>query len=261
MQNKLLSVIFSILLLFVLLISSAELLLYGPTDWFRHEYVKYKVLDHTIKEISMEDALHATDEWMSYLHDGRDTLVIYVVRDGKEQEFFTDREKAHMADVRKMFLAVLRARNVSLAVCILIVAYMSYAAKRRRSALPLIPSRKAPLRRPSVPLVPADIRHTLCRGFAVTTAAAAALSVAAGAVLASDFDTFFTKFHELFFDNDLWLLYPDKDEMINLLPEGFFYDTVKASGSIFLALLVLFLLAAFRLGPLGPFGKRNRCKA
>ena len=45
-------------------------------------------------------------------------------------------------------------------------------------------------------------------------------------LISRDFDAAFTKFHHIFFSNDLWLLDPAEDNLINLLPEGFFSDTV-----------------------------------
>ena len=51
-------------------------------------------------------------------------------------------------------------------------------------------------------------------------------------------------FHHLFFDNDLWILDPAKDNLINLLPEGFFSDTAFRIGEIFL-LMELAMCAIF----------------
>lgn len=41
-------------------------------------------------------------------------------------------------------------------------------------------------------------------------------------VMAVGFDTFFVKFHELFFSNDDWLFNPATDPIITVLPEPFF---------------------------------------
>ncbi len=46
------------------------------------------------------------------------------------------------------------------------------------------------------------------------------------AMAMTDFNKYFFKFHELFFTNDLWLLNPETDRMIMLLPEMFFRDIV-----------------------------------
>lgn len=48
------------------------------------------------------------------------------------------------------------------------------------------------------------------------------IPVLLGSVMAVGFDTFFVKFHELFFANDDWLFDPATDPIINVLPENFF---------------------------------------
>ena len=41
------------------------------------------------------------------------------------------------------------------------------------------------------------------------------------------FDLSFTKFHEILFNNELWLLNPETDRLIVLLPERFFIDATR----------------------------------
>ena len=58
-----------------------------------------------------------------------------------------------------------------------------------------------------------------------------------------NFDTLFTKFHEISFSNDLWLLNPEKDNLINLFPQEFFYDTFFVIGrNTLLSALVLLII-------------------
>jgi len=64
-------------------------------------------------------------------------------------------------------------------------------------------------------------------------AATLALLTVTVAVAASNFDAFFTRFHELSFANNFWLLDPSKDYLIMLFPGGFWQDA-----SIFIAFLI-----------------------
>lgn len=59
----------------------------------------------------------------------------------------------------------------------------------------------------------------------------------------TDFTHYFIKFHELLFTNDLWLLDPMTDRMIQLLPEVFFRDMVllMVAGYGFISLLLAVL--------------------
>ncbi|EJE7235205.1 TPA: TIGR01906 family membrane protein [Clostridium botulinum] len=56
--------------------------------------------------------------------------------------------------------------------------------------------------------------------------------------LTLNFDKGFTLFHRIFFSNDYWIFDPNKDPIINLLPEAFFFHSV---------LLILFFIILFSL--------------
>ncbi|MGI6738952.1 MAG: TIGR01906 family membrane protein [Christensenellales bacterium] len=60
-----------------------------------------------------------------------------------------------------------------------------------------------------------------------------------------DFDTAFTKFHELLFDNDLWLLSPEKDLLIQLMPTSFFSGYIALFAKRHLPLILCLLMACF----------------
>ena len=74
----------------------------------------------------------------------------------------------------------------------------------------------------------ADIRRVLpkmiCAGSALFFAI---LAVLAG-IISTDFNKYFIIFHHIFFNNDLWMLNPDTDLLINIVPEPFFMDTARA---------------------------------
>ena len=61
------------------------------------------------------------------------------------------------------------------------------------------------------------------------------------ALALSGFDSFFIGFHKLFFDNDLWLLNPQTDLLIALMPTPFF---IWYGGEILKRLLPAAALAA-----------------
>lgn len=54
-------------------------------------------------------------------------------------------------------------------------------------------------------------------------------------LMMQDFNKYFTQFHLIFFDNDDWILNPQTDLLINIVPEGFFRDTAFLIAGIFLA--------------------------
>ena len=50
------------------------------------------------------------------------------------------------------------------------------------------------------------------------------LALLAG-IISTDFSKYFIIFHKIFFTNDLWILDPATDLLINIVPEPFFVDT------------------------------------
>ena len=74
----------------------------------------------------------------------------------------------------------------------------------------------------------------------------------------TDFHRYFMIFHEIFFKNDLWLLDPDTDLLIRMLPEGFFLDMAKRIGFIFLILMVIVLVISVVILKLRNIRKTNK---
>lgn len=216
------SFVFTVLLIYTLLITSAQAVCYWQPGWFEKEYTKYDVLSHVNGEMSMESALEVTGEMMTYLKGDRDDLVVYTTIDGERTEFFTDREKAHLEDVRNIFIKALNMRDIAAILCgIILCSLIVYVRSGRGSR-----ARK-------------NRRSFICKSIVAASILALVLAGILAYLYYSDFTKYFTIFHELFFDNDLWLLSPMRDNLINLLPEGFFADTALRSLIYFLASLAV----------------------
>ena len=228
--QRILSAFAGIAMLIILLISSFEIGAYSDFGWYEKEYAKYNVLDDL--EMEMSDAMQVTKEMMSYLRGNRADLVVETKVDGEEQEFFNDREKAHMVDVKNLFIGGLWLRRGA----ILILAI---------SFLVLIKTK-------------ADWKQLLPKSFLITIGSFVGLTLAAGVLFMTDFHRYFMIFHEIFFTNDLWLLDPDTDLLIRMLPEGFFLDMVKRIGLIFLILMVIVLVISVVILKLRNIRKTNK---
>lgn len=68
--------------------------------------------------------------------------------------------------------------------------------------------------------------------------------------IASDFSKYFIKFHELFFDNDLWLLDPKTDIMIRMLPEDYFMKMASRIAFSFISKLAIIIIILIGLSHL-----------
>lgn len=235
----------------VFLITSVEAVAYWTPGYYETEYTRYQVLSD-LPEMTMDDLLEVTDEMMAYLRGNREDLHVFTTMGGEYREFFNAREIAHMEDVRGLFLGGLMLRRIALGVLILWAISMCVLARReridRRTAAGDISRTDGPQAVPVDSSVSSGehsqtgsplgvlIPRSLCIG---TGAVFAAALVLAG-VISTDFSKYFIVFHHIFFNNDLWLLDPRTDMLINIVPEGFFMDTAFRIGLTFLGAVVVF---------------------
>ena len=89
-------------LLFAVLITVTETLLYRVDGYFAKEYQKYAVTERV--DMRLSDLLSVTDEMMDYLKGDRENLNVEAVIGGVQREFFNAKEKRHMQDVRELFI-------------------------------------------------------------------------------------------------------------------------------------------------------------
>lgn len=197
-----LGIICSFSLMITLLITSVESVVYWTPGYFEKEYSKYRVAESVAME--MDDLLTVTHEMMAYLRGSRDDLHVDTVVDGQPREFFNEREIAHMEDVRGLFLAAIAIRRV----CLILIA---------GSIIGLV-------------LLKADIRRVLPKQLCIGTGVFLCVLALLAGIISTNFTKYFIIFHEIFFSNDLWVLDPRTDLLINIVPEPFFVDTAARIG-------------------------------
>ena len=201
-----------------LLITSFEIAMYADFGVYEKEYEKYDVLSDL--DMTMEDTMYVTHEIMAYLRGDRDTLSVITTVEGKEQDFFNEQDRFHMAEVRDLFLGGLNLRIGAAAVAVVCLIFLL--------------------------LSKADLRRMLSRSYQISLAVVGAAVLLLGIAVAIDFNAVFVEFHHIFFDNDLWLFDPAEDYMIRMLPEGLFADMVIRIGAIFVtSLLILLVISIF----------------
>lgn len=207
------AVLAMVLLILALLLTSFQIAIYGDPDYrfYEKEYEKYQVADSLHME--MTDIMDVTDKMMAYLIGKRKELSVITRVDGREQDFFNEQDRFHMGEVKDLFLGGLRIRNYLLAAVVLLLLFLI--------------------------VWKAEIGKILPRAYFLSLGVFGALTVILGALFASDFNKYFTIFHEIFFDNDLWMFDPAEDYMIRMLPEGFFFDFVIRIGGFFVGGLIL----------------------
>ena len=203
--------IFSIAMILILFVTAFDIAVYGNYGFFQKEYEKYEVLDDLNME--MDDVMEVTAHMMDYLRDRNDDMQIVTTVGGQQQEFFNGQDIFHMDEVKVLFLGMFKIRTIST-----IVALLSLGV--------LIATRAG--------------SQTIFRCFQAGMGIFFGIAAILGIIVASNFSKFFVIFHEIFFDNDLWLFDPRTDLMIRMLPEGLFMDF-----SVRILLWFVGLLAAF----------------
>ena len=221
----------SIAVVVILLISGFQAAMYADFGVYEREYIKYQVLREL--DMEMEDAMYVTREMMAYLKGDRERLSVVTTVEGTEQDFFNEQDRLHMDDVQGLFLGGLALRRGAFAVLAAALVFLAAACRK-------------------------EMWRTLARSFQAVLGILAALILFLGIAMARNFNAVFTKFHEIFFDNDLWIFDPAEDYMIRMLPEGLFFDMVIRIGGFFLAgltvLLILSIVYTVRSGKAGSGG-------
>ncbi len=183
------------------LITSVEWVIYWQPHYFEKEYTKYNVMQSVSTDLP--ELLYVTDEMMDYLKDKRKNLDIVAKIDGQNQEFFNEREKAHMKDVKTLFLAAIFIRRV----CVIVLLVLGYCYRKQL--------------------------YFLAKSYFWLFPLFTALGIICTISAVSNFTMTFILFHKIFFRNDLWILNPATDRLVNIVPEPFFQDTAMRIGLIF----------------------------
>ena len=199
-------------LLLILLITATQAVCYWIPDWWRNEYAKYDTPSNVRGEMSLDDAVHVTEDMLDYCIGRLDTLDnSEATIDGVTAPFFTDREKSHLADCRELFLKGIRARVIAILLLAALIIYI-YVHNGKQGTASLLAS-----------------------GYLKSLGFVAVLSAIIAVLCVIDFTKVFTVFHLIFFDNDLWILYPDQDNLINIMQEEVFSDAAMWIAGIWLA--------------------------
>lgn len=148
-------------------------------------------------EVSLTDMDYAMSLMLEYLQGRADNLDGTITIANESREVYNAREKAHMADVKALWQNARLAGRTGFLMAAAIWAVILLLYKKQ-----------------GLLYIAAGFRDAgLC--FLIFLAFM-------GLWAATNFTDFWIHFHELFFTNDLWLLNPATDFMINICPEDLF---------------------------------------
>ena len=193
--NKIFLYTFSISIIYFLLFSAFYFTCFIDKDGLYKLIMENKTFNDLPFTLSDFDLKNLSRELMLYISGKLQFLETNVTIDGVLTEFYSLRSKIHMADVRNLILNFRNVSFVAIAICI----FSLFKIQKLDDAINKLKS--------------AYLKTLLFVGI---------LLVALIIFASRDFDLFFTRFHETLFTNDLWLLDPNEDFIICLLPEKIF---------------------------------------
>jgi integral membrane protein (TIGR01906 family) len=148
-------------------------------------------------------------------------LDVRVEQNGEQVPLFNQKEVLHMRDVRNLFQSVFHLQELAF---VYAVGYVVAV---------FIWSRERSLRR-------------LARLATIAGALTALLLAVSAIAVMVGFDQLFTEFHVISFANDFWQLDPARDHLIQMFPQGFWFDVTL--GVVVMTVLEGGLLAAAGMG-------------
>lgn len=217
-MRKLLIIILIIFLPLYFLLKDIEANTFNK-NFYLQSYERYNVVEVTDKGIDKLD--HITRDLHGYLKGESDEEAL--------KPFFNEREIKHLEDVKVLFKYGFGLKKLSFALSLFgIIIFFIYGEVEK-----------------------------LGQGLFYGTFIWWGLILLLFLLSTMDFNKYFTYFHLIFFDNDLWLLDPNTDLLIQMLPEEFFISIFRIIVLFFMAILAIIQLTGFILMKKGK-GKDGR---
>ena len=163
---------------------------------YRHGFEKYDVSGVT--GIDKDGLMSAARQIRGYFNSTREPLEVNATVWGEERELFSQRERLHMRDVKRLIWGVYGV-DVAAAFYIMVFVVVGLFFRRRLFA------------------------PTLARIIVGGSLLTIVLVALVGLIAAVGFDSLFLLFHRVSFANDFWLLDPQSD-LVMMFPQGFWFD-------------------------------------
>ncbi len=215
-MKRLINVILVISIFLILLVNSIELGAYNK------QYYKWAFNKNDTEKVtgkSEEELLNISDD-----------LILYLKSNGNEEvleKTFNEREVLHMIDVQNLFILARNIRIFSFVIFLICIIYFYKSSKLKN----------------------------MLRSIYLGLNFVYIFVIGLFALIYTNFNKYFIIFHELLFDNDLWLLDPKTDLMIQMLPEPFFVNMAILIGIILFFSLLITQIISYAL-----FRKLNKRK-
>ena len=202
----------------IMMVANSAVFVVNSSALYNYSITQYNAVERT--GVPQNQLFKANKEIIAYFRDSNEDLNIKVKNlENQEIALFNDREIHHMRDVKAImqWLHRTQALLMGLSVTSLIFGIMSVAV-RYKWGMPYL-------------------ARTLTASGTISGGIVLFLGVFA---LTDGFRYLFLQFHFMSFSNNLWILDPSRDKLIQMFPESFFFDaTMLIAGLTLLQIVVL----------------------
>ena len=180
------------------------------------EKVNIRIGTHEKLGMSEEDLGKVARSMIYFTKGESDVLQVRVTMNGVERDFYNEKELLHIEDVRDL----VREVRIFITVCGIVFVTGSIWAIWSKNV------------------------HKLAKGFLVGLGLVIILAAVVGVIAVIDMQAVIYGFHNLFFDNDLWLLDSRTDMVIWLFSHEMYGSAIARIGMWLACLLVPFTVAS-----------------
>ena len=214
--NKFYVAVFSVSLVYFLLYTSFYFVCFFDKNGLYKLILANKTYEYLPFKLDMEEIKLISSELMKYISSKLPFLETKVTINGVLSDFYSVRSKIHMADVKNIISNLTRINFIAIFFAIL-------------SGFRLI----------NMPDFFKEVKKAYLRCLIIVFF----LLIVIFIIAIMNFDFFFTTFHEILFTNDLWLLDPNEDYIICLLPEKIFMTYgIRIVIAMFVSITFVFFL-------------------
>ncbi|KAB3530020.1 TIGR01906 family membrane protein [Alkaliphilus serpentinus] len=218
MFNRFFNIFIPIMISLIILLTAVEIIAFNISH-YKNSFKKQNITE--ITGMDMENLKATMEDLLHYLKDDTELLDTKAVVKGELREVYSQREKLHMLDVKNLFL---KGRGLRRAFILLLILSMIYIIRNNPNWI-----------------------RSIAKGLKVNAYVNWMILFLFILMVAIDFHRYFTYFHYLFFTNDLWLLDPSRDILIQMLPEAFFLETAVKIMVLYIGIITLLGVGGYYL--------------
>tara|TARA_Y100000994_G_C15675813_1_gene435690 strand:- start:801 stop:1490 length:690 start_codon:yes stop_codon:yes gene_type:complete len=206
------SLIVTILIPILIVTSVASFVINLPL-LYSYGFERYEISDYT--SIDPSELKSVGKQIRDYFNNDDEWITIQVTRNNIFfPNLFNNKEILHMKDVKQLINLVYFSQKISVVLIILATFYCVFFETNNRLK---------------------KLLYAVSRGGILTLIIFGSLAIAS----VVGFDKLFIYFHQISFNNDLWILDPRTDYLIAMFPQGFFFDTTMLIGFLIIFFAIL----------------------